>query len=297
MARWGRVITAMVTPFDEQGRLDVDGAARLARWLADHGNDGLVVAGTTGESPVLTDDEKVELWRAVCDAVTIPVIAGTGTYDTHHSIELTKLAESCGAAGILAVTPYYNRPSQAGIAAHFQAIAGATTLPVILYDIPIRSSRKIEHDTMLRLASEVSNIVAVKDAATSPATSARLVAEAPPGFELYSGDDAQTLPFLSVGGVGVVSVTSHWSGTQMGEMIAAFLRGDVEEARHLNAALLPSFAFAATDENPNPIPTKAMLRLLGLPAGHCRLPHVEVDGEALAAAAKAIAADLGIPLG
>ena len=296
MARWGRVITAMVTPFDDQGRLDVDGAVRLARWLAEHGNDGLVLTGTTGESPVLTDDEKVDLWRAVSDAVTIPVIAGTGTYDTHHSIELTKRAESCGVAGILAVTPYYNRPSQAGIAAHFRAIAGATTLPVILYDIPIRSSRPIELATMLRLTAEAPNIVAVKDAAASPATSARLIAEAPPGFELYSGDDAQTLPFLAVGGVGIVSVAGHWCATQLGEMIAAFERGDIAEARRINARLLPSFAYESSDTNPNPIPAKAMLRLLGLPAGHCRLPHVEVDGEALAAAAKAIATDLGLSL-
>lgn len=296
MARWGRVVTAMVTPFDDQGRLDVDGAARLARWLAEHGNDGLVVTGTTGEAPVLTDDEKVELWRAVAEAVTIPVIAGTGTYDTHHSIELTKRAESCGVAGILAVTPYYNRPSQDGIAAHMRAVAGATTLPVMVYDIPIRTGRKIATDTMLRLAEDTPNIVAVKDAAASPADSARLVAEAPESFELYSGDDAQTLPFLAVGGVGVVSVAAHWCGVQMGEMIAAFERGDLAAAREINARLLPSFAFETSDENPNPVPTKAMLRVLGLPGGHCRLPHVEVDRDALASRARAVAADLGLPL-
>ena len=296
MARFGDVVTAMVTPFDRDGALDVDVAVELARWLADHGSQGLVCAGTTGEGPVLTDDEKVELWRAVAQAVTIPVIAGTGTYDTHHSIELTKRAESCGVAGILAVTPYYNRPSQSGIAAHMQAVAGATTLPVMVYDIPVRTGRKIAVDTMLRLAADVPNIVAVKDAAGSPATSARLVAEAPAGFELYSGDDAQTLPFLSVGGVGVVSVAAHWCGVQMGEMIEAFERGDVAKARELNARLLPSFAFESGDDNPNPIPTKAMLRALGLPAGHCRLPNVETDGAALTAAAEAIATDLGLPL-
>jgi 4-hydroxy-tetrahydrodipicolinate synthase len=294
MARWGRVLTAMITPFDEQGRVDVDGAVRLARWLAEHGNDGLVVTGTTGEAPVLTDDEKADLWRAVSDAVTIPIVAGTGTYDTNHSIELTKRAESCGVAGVLAVTPYYNRPSQAGLEAHFRAVAGATTLPVILYDIPIRTGRKIELATMLRLADDVPNIVAVKDAATSPATSAALVASAPAGFELYSGDDAQTLPFLSVGGVGVVSVAGHWCAKQLGELITAFERGDVVQARERNAALLASFAYASTDANPNPIPTKAMMRVLGLPAGHCRLPHVEVDGDALEAGARAIAADLGL---
>jgi 4-hydroxy-tetrahydrodipicolinate synthase len=296
MARWGRVVTAMVTPFDDQGRLDVDGAVRLARWLAEHGNDGLVVTGTTGEAPVLTDDEKVELWRAVAEAVTIPVIAGTGTYDTHHSIELTKRAESCGVAGILAVTPYYNRPSQDGIAAHMRAVAGATTLPVMVYDIPIRTGRKIAIHTLLRLAEDAPNVVAVKDAAGSPADSARLVAEAPQSFELYSGDDAQTLPFLAVGGVGVVSVAGHWCGVHLGEMIAAFERGDLAKAREINARLLPSFAFETSDENPNPVPTKAMLRVLGLPGGHCRLPNVEVDGDALAARAKAVAADLGLPV-
>ena len=296
MARWGRVVTAMVTPFDDQGRLDVDGAVQLARWLADHGNDGLVLTGTTGESPVLTDDEKADLWRAVSDAVTIPVIAGTSTYDTHHSIELTKRAESCGVAGILAVTPYYSRPSQAGIAAHFSAVAGATTLPVILYDIPIRTGRKIAHDTLLRLVADVPNIVAVKDAAASPAESAWLIAGAPSSFELYSGDDSQTLPFLAVGGVGIVSVAGHWCGVQMGEMIAAFEQGDVVKAREINARLLPSYAFESGDENPNPIPAKAMLRLLGLPAGHCRPPHVETGSDALAATAKQIATDLRLPL-
>src|SRR3954469_19602477 len=158
MARLGSVLSAMVTPFDDQGALDLDGAARLARWLVDHGNDGLVVAGTTGESPTLSDAEKLDLWKAVTEAVTVPVIAGSTTNDTAHSVELTKAASQLGVAGILAVTPYYNRPSQAGLDGHFRAVAQATHLPVMLYDIPIRSGRKIAHDTLLRLLHDVSNI-------------------------------------------------------------------------------------------------------------------------------------------
>src|SRR3954454_15899052 len=177
--RWGAVVTAMATPFDDNGALDLDGAATLARWLADHGNDGLVVCGTTGESPVLSDDEKLELWRAVAEAVTIPVVAGSTTNDTAHSVELSKAASRTGAAGILAVTPYYNRPSQAGLEAHFRAVAGATDLPVMLYDIPVRTGRKIAHRTLLSLLRGTTNIVAVKDATADPAGSARLVAEAP----------------------------------------------------------------------------------------------------------------------
>jgi 4-hydroxy-tetrahydrodipicolinate synthase len=163
--RFGGVITAMVTPFDDRFALDLDGAATLGRWLVDHGSDALVVAGTTGEGTVLSNDEKAELWRVVAEAVTVPVIAGSGTNDTRHSVELTKLAEVAGAAGILAVTPYYNRPSQAGLAAHFRAVAGATSLPVLVYDIPVRTGRKVAHDTLLGLAREVPNVVGVGQAA------------------------------------------------------------------------------------------------------------------------------------
>jgi 4-hydroxy-tetrahydrodipicolinate synthase len=292
--RFGSVLTAMVTPFDAEGRLDVDGAARLAKWLADHGNDGLVIAGTTGESPVLTDDEKVELWRAVAQAVTVPVIAGSGTYDTAHSIELTKAAEACGAAGILAVCPYYNRPSQVGLDAHFRAIAGATSLPVMLYDIPIRTGRRIEAATILRLANDVDNIVAVKDAANDPVGAARLIAAAPEGFELYSGDDVLTLPLLAVGAVGVVSVAAHWVGTQIADMVAAFDAGDAVKARQINADILDAVAFQTSDLTPNPVPAKAMLRELGLPAGHCRLPHLEPPEAQLGARAREIIDSLGL---
>jgi 4-hydroxy-tetrahydrodipicolinate synthase len=270
--RFGAVITAMVTPFDDHFALDLDGAAALARWLVDHGSDALVVAGTTGEGTVLSNDEKAELWRVVVEAVTVPVIAGSGTNDTRHSVELTKLADVAGVAGILAVTPYYSRPSQAGLAAHFRAVAGATSLPVLIYDIPVRSGRKVAHDTMLGLAREVSNIVGVKDAAGDVAGSARLLAEAPRDFDLYSGEDALNLALLAVGASGVVSVVSHWAGVEIGEMVACLGGGDVEGARALNTELMTSYSFMSTEDAPNPLPAKAMMRRLGLPVGQCRLP-------------------------
>ena len=271
--RFGAVLTAMVTPFDADGELDLDTVAALARWLVAHGNDGLVVAGTTGEGPVLTDEEKIDLWRAVREAVTVPIIAGAGTNDTRHSVEQTKAAEAVGVDGILAVTPYYNRPSQAGLEGHFRAIAEATTLPVMLYDIPIRTGRKIAHDTLVRLLTDVPNIVAVKDAALDVAASARLVAAAPDDFDLYSGNDDQTLALLAIGAVGTVGVATHWAGMQTGEMIASFSKGDVDEARRINARLLESYDFEGSELTPNPVPSKAMMRVLGLPVGECRLPN------------------------
>lgn len=271
--RFGAVLTAMVTPFDPDGRLDLDGVATVARHLADHGSDGLVVAGTTGESPVLTDGEKLDLWKAAVEAVTIPVVAGTSTNDTGHSVEVTRKAAGLGIAGVLAVTPYYSRPSQAGLDGHFRAVAEAAgDLPVLLYDIPIRAGRKISHETMLGLARQVPNIVGVKDAAADPYAAARLLAEAPDGFELYSGDDGFTLPLLAIGACGVISVAAHWCGSQIKEMVTAFAKGDVDEARRLNASLLESFVFETGDEAPNPIPSKVMLKLLGVHAGQCRLP-------------------------
>ena len=256
----------------------------LARWLVDHGSDGLVVAGTTGEGPVLSDDEKAALWRAVAEAVTVPVIAGTGTNDTAHSIELTRSASEAGVDGVLVVTPYYSRPSQAGLLAHFSAVASATDLPVMLYDIPVRSGRRIDSATMVRLTHEVANVVAVKDATGDPAGAARLLTRAPDWFELYSGDDALTLPLLAVGAVGVVSVASHWAGREMAEMIAAYLKGDVDGARHANARLVESYDFEICDEFPNPLPAKAACRAQGLAVGQCRAPMgtapPELDGEA-----------------
>lgn len=272
MPRFGRVLTAMVTPFHRDGSLNLDGARRLAKWLQDNGNDGLVVAGTTGESPVLTDDERLSLFEAVISAVNIPVIAGTGTNDTAHSIHLTKEATALGAAGVLVVTPYYNRPSQAGIEAHMRAVAGATSLPVVLYDIPVRTGRKISTPLLLKLAREVKNVVALKDAAGNPAESALLMSQAPGGFELYSGDDNLTLPFMSIGACGVIGVATHWCAEDHQEMFAKWEAGDVVGARKVNSRLLESFAYETGDENPNPLPSKVMMNLLGLEVGEARLP-------------------------
>jgi len=273
----------MVTPFDVEGALDLDMAAALARWLVDHGSDGLVVGGTTGEGPVLSDTERTDLWRAVAETVTVPVIAGSGSNDTAHSIRLTAAAETAGADAALIVTPYYSRPSQEGLRGHFGAVAGSTSLPVMLYDIPVRTGRRISCDTMARLTAEVPNIVAVKDATGDPAGAARLLNHTPPSFELYSGDDALTLPLLAVGAVGVVSVAAHWVGREMGEMIAAYVKGDVEGARHANARLVESYRFESTDEFPNPLPAKAACRVQGLAVGQCRPPMgaapPELEGE------------------
>jgi 4-hydroxy-tetrahydrodipicolinate synthase len=270
--RFGSVLTAMVTPFDADGALDLDAAAKLARWLEANGNDGLVVAGTTGEAPTLTDAEHLDLLAAVSEAVTIPVVGGTGSNDTHHGIEMTAKASGTGIAGCLVVTPYYNRPSQAGLEAHFRSVAAATALPVILYDIPIRTGRKAATDTLLRLARDVPNIVGVKDAAGNPAETASLIARAPGGFEVYSGDDVFTLPLLAVGAVGVIGVATHWSGVEHSEMVSAFEKGDVVAAREANARLLESFAFETSDDTPNPIPAKAMMRVIGHAVGQCRPP-------------------------
>jgi len=290
--RFGALVTAMVTPFDEAGVLDLDGAATLARWLVEHGSDGLVVAGTTGEGPVLSDAELGDLWRAVAEAVTVPVVAGTGSADTRHSIELTRLAEQAGADGVLLVTPYYSRPSQAGIDAHFRAVAGATSLPVLLYDIPVRTGRKIGHDTLVSLARQVTNIVGVKDAAGDVGATTRLVAELGDSFQVYSGDDMMTLPLLSVGAVGLVSVAAHWAGHEFGEMIAAFAKGDVLAAQAINQRLLESYVFESSEEFPNPLPAKAACRALGLPAGQCRLPLGPAPA-ALEARARAVIRALG----
>jgi 4-hydroxy-tetrahydrodipicolinate synthase len=291
-ARFGAVITAMATPFDDEGRLDLDVARDLARWLVDNGNDGLVVAGTTGESPTMSDDEKCDLWRAVVEAVDVPIVAGTGSNDTHHTIELTKRAEQCGVAGALVVTPYYNRPSQAGLYGHFRAAAEASSLPVLIYDIPERTGRKVAHETLVRLSGDVPNIVGVKDAVGNVAGAARLVADTPDHFELYSGSSAFTLPLLAVGAVGVIGVASHWTGELHRRMFDAFFGGDVVEAQRINAKLIPSYDFEGWDAAPNPIPTKCMLRLLGLPVGAGR-PPMDIEPPGLAEQAHALLRDLG----
>lgn len=269
---FGRVMSAMVTPFDASGRLDLDAAQRLARWLADHGNDGLVIAATTGESPTLDDRERCDLVRAVAEAVTIPVVAGMGTYDTRHSIELTRQAQALGAAGVILVGPYYNRPPQAGIEAHFRAVAEATKLPCMLYDVPGRTGRRIDEAVLLRLFREVPNIVAFKDATGDPPAAAALVAQAGDRFDLYSGDDAYTLPLMAVGAVGVVSTTAHWTGPWFQRMFDAFANGDPALAREIHARLIPSFRFANTEASVYSMSVKAMLRTLGHAVGECRLP-------------------------
>ncbi len=273
MPRFGSVVTAMVTPFAPDGSLDLDAATSVASHLVSSGSDALVVAGTTGEGPVLTDPERIELFRVVVGAVDVPVIASTGTNDTAHSVMLTKEAKAAGAAGVLAVTPYYNRPSASGLSAHFRAVAGASDLPVVLYDIPIRSGRRIGPELTVQLAAEVPSIVAVKDATGDVAAAATVVARSPAGFEVYCGDDSLTLPFASVGGVGVVSVAAHWAGRLFARMLEAYRDGHVEQAMLINQQLEESYRFQSSDEFPNPVPAKAACRALGLSVGQCRLPN------------------------
>jgi 4-hydroxy-tetrahydrodipicolinate synthase len=276
--RFGSVITAMVTPFRDDYSLDLDGAQALTKQLLDSGSDGLVVAGTTGEGPTLTHDEKGDLFRAVVEAAEGKgsVIANTGTYNTAESIELTELAERSGADAVLAVTPYYNKPPQRGLIAHFTKIAESTELPVVLYNIPGRTSCTIETDTVLRLAG-VTNIVGVKDATGDYAGISRIVAEGPPGFEIYSGDDAQTFAICCLGGVGVVAVASHLAGDRMKQMIDLIDGGDVPAARKIHHDLVP--LFKAMGVTTNPIPVKAALEIAGRPAGPPRLPLVPASPE------------------
>ncbi|MFV1990373.1 MAG: 4-hydroxy-tetrahydrodipicolinate synthase [Acidimicrobiales bacterium] len=273
MGRFGSVLTAMISPFGEDGSVDLDEAAKLARWLVEEGNEGLIVTGTTGEGPTLTDAETRDIWRAVSEAVTVPVVAGVGTYDTRDTIIRSKWAKEAGADALLVVTPYYSKPSQAGLYAHFSAVASSTDLPIVLYDIPPRTARKIDTATMLRLANDHKNVLAVKDAAGNPAESARLVASAPSDFELYSGDDKLTLAHLAIGAVGCVGVATHWCATETAQMLAAFRGGDPVKAAALNATMIESYDFESSDESPNPIPSKVMLNTLGFSVGECRLPH------------------------
>jgi 4-hydroxy-tetrahydrodipicolinate synthase len=292
-ARFGKVLTAMATPFAADGSLDTDGAASVARWLVDHGSDGLVLAGTTGEAPTLGDDEKVALWESVRAAVDVPLLAGAGSNDTRHSVALAARAEATGVDGLLIVTPYYNRPPPAGIEAHFRAVADATELPVVLYDVPSRTGRRIDTDALIRLAREVPTIVGLKDAAGDPGTTARVIAEAGDDFDVYSGDDAVTLALLGVGAVGVIGVATHWAGELFVEMIGAFDKGDLTTARQLNARLAPSFA---VEVGPNWVQTtaaKAALGALGVHDGPLRLPLPPVSDEARDAIRRVLA-DLGL---
>ncbi len=274
MALFGDVMTAMATPFDREGRLDYGRVGDLARWLVEHGSDGLVVAGTTGESPTLSDEEKIRLFRTVAEAVggRAKVIAGTGTYDTAHSIHLSREAEKAGADGLLLVNPYYNRPSQDGLYAHFRAVAESTPLPVILYNIPGRTGVNCLPETVARLA-QISNIVGIKEATGSLDQASDVRQRTPPEFLIYSGDDSLTLPMLAVGGSGVISVASHLVGREIGEMIRAFLAGDTRGALQIHLRLWPLFKvlFITT----NPVPLKAALRLAGHEVGAPRLPLVD----------------------
>ena len=263
----------MVSPFDVAGSLDLDAAARLAAYLVDEqGNDALVINGTTGEAPTTTDAEKAELVRAVVDAVgdRAQVIAGVGTFDTVHSIHLADQAAKGGADAVLVVTPYYSKPPQAGILAHFRMIADSTELPIMVYDIPGRTGTPIETDTMIALAAH-ERIIAVKDAKGDLAASARVIAETELAY--YSGDDAMTLPLLSVGGVGVVGTSTHFSGAGTAALIAAYERGDVDQARALHARLLP--IYTGIFRTQGAILVKAGLALQGRPVGGMRLPLIE----------------------
>jgi 4-hydroxy-tetrahydrodipicolinate synthase len=270
----GSVITAMVTPFDADGAVDLDAFRDLAAFLVDNGSDGLVVCGTTGESPTLSDEEKLLLFAAAVEVVRgrATVIAGTGTYDTAHSVQLTKEAADVGVDAILVVTPYYNKPPQRAILRHFEEIAGATELPVVAYNVPSRVVVDIESPTIARLA-EIENVVAVKQA-HGDLDEARFIAEETP-LDLYSGDDPNTLAFLELGGVGVVSVTAHLWGPQIAEMIRRHRDGDVEGARALHEEQQPSYELLRIQTNP--IPIKAALNLTGHEVGGHRLPMVEPD--------------------
>jgi 4-hydroxy-tetrahydrodipicolinate synthase len=272
VARFGRVLTAMVTPFDEHGELAVDAAVGLAKWLVAQGNEGLVVCGTTGESATMSIDEKLTLFEAISSAVTVPIIAGTTGSNTRLDIGLTEEAAKLGVAAILAVCPYYSRPSQAGLETHFRAIAGATALPVVLYDVPVRTGRKIDGTTLVRLANDVPNIVALKDAAANPGATAAVKSNSPGDFEIYSGDDSMTLPLMAVGAVGAIGVATHWCAPDQVQMFDAWERCDIAGAQRINARQLESFEFETGDAAPNPVPSKAMLRTLGHPVGECRSP-------------------------
>ena len=292
MGRFGTVISAMATPFAEDGSFDAEAAAALAKWLVAHGNDALVLAGTTGESAVLTDPERVELFRVVREAVDVPLIAGATTNDTAHSVEMTAAAAEAGMDAILAVVPYYNKPPQSGLELHFRAVAAASDLPVMLYDVPGRTGRKLATETTLRLAREVPTIVALKDAAGDPAETAALIAEAPEGFEVYSGDEPLNLAFAAVGAVGVVGVATHWSGQQQQELWAAVAKGDLATAREVNARLLPSFGFMNSDTCVFSQSVKVAMGVLGGPIGECRLPLGPAP-EGTDAAARKVLVDLG----
>ncbi len=293
----GRLITAMVTPFDSKGEVNYDQAQRLATALVQSGSDGIVVSGTTGESPTLTKDEKIRLFKEVKAAVghRASVIAGAGSNSTMASVELTKAAEAAGADAILLVVPYYNKPTQDGLFQHFKTIAGSTKLPVILYNVPGRTVTNLAVETVARLTI-VRNIVGIKEASGNLDQIAAIIKAVPKGFEVWSGNDTDTYPILELGGYGVISVTSHVVGLQMKEMIDRFVKGNRAEARAIHERLMPVFKdlFVVS----NPIPVKYALNKAGFNVGGYRLPLTPPDAKAAAvidATMAKIKVDLPIP--
>jgi 4-hydroxy-tetrahydrodipicolinate synthase len=270
---FGRLLTAMVTPFNEEGKVDSERTRKLVDYLIDHGTEALVVAGTTGESPTLSHDEKLMLFSEVIEASQgrVPVIAGTGSNNTAATIELTKEAEKLGVDGVMIVAPYYNKPNQEGLYQHFKVVAESVHVPVMVYNIPGRAVVNMTPDTIVRL-SEIENIVCVKEASGNLDQMAEIIARTPDDFVLYSGDDGLTIPVLSIGGQGVVSVASHVVGKEMSQMINAFVEGDWKQAGMLHRQLLPIMRqlFSA----PSPVPTKTLLNELGIAVGDVRLPMV-----------------------
>ncbi|MGM0876911.1 MAG: 4-hydroxy-tetrahydrodipicolinate synthase [Bacillota bacterium] len=275
---FGQVLTAMITPFDHNGEVDFNATKNLVNYLIANGSDGLVIAGTTGESPTLTTEEKVDLFKFVVQVVNgrVPVIAGTGSNNTKASIRLTRLAEEAGVDGIMLVTPYYNKPSQEGLYQHFKAIAQTTSLPVMLYNIPGRSVVNMSVETIVSL-SKIDNIVSIKEASGDLDAMAEIISKTPNDFTVYSGDDGLTLPILAIGGAGIISVSSHIIGNEMQEMINSFKNGDVNGAASSHRNLLPIMKalFAA----PNPTPVKAALNMRGINVGDVRLPLVPLNNE------------------
>lgn len=284
---FGQVLTAMVTPFDENGEIDFQATKNLINYLIANGTDGLVVSGTTGESPTLTEEEKVKLFKFTVDVVNgrVPVIAGTGSNNTKGSIELTILAEDVGVDGIMLVAPYYNNPSQEGLYQHFKTISEVTSLPIILYNVPGRSVVNISAETVIRL-SKIPNIVSIKEASGDLDAMVEIITHTPEDFSLYSGDDGLTIPVLSIGGTGVISVASHVIGNEMQTMIEHFKSGNIQEAAKDHRRLLPIMKalFAA----PNPSPVKAALNLKGIPVGGVRLPMIPLNDEQLSSLQQAL---------
>lgn len=275
---FGRLLTAMVTPFDEHGEVDYGRTSKLIEHLLDTGTDGLVVAGTTGESPTLTTREKVKLFKYVVKEVNgrVPVLAGTGSNNTRASIELTREVESIGVDGIMLVVPYYNKPSQEGLYQHFSQIAASTSLPVMLYNIPGRSSVNMTPETIIRL-SQVDNIVSVKEASGDLDAVSQIIEETGDDFSVYSGDDGMTLPILSVGGTGVVSVAAHVIGKDMRAMVQNFLDGNVTEAAGIHRRIVP--VVKALFQAPSPSPVKEALNEINVPVGSVRLPLIPLPDE------------------